>query len=288
MATGGLARHHQRLQPSGDRLAVTHPRVRSHHDARPRDLAAPREVEVLPHGDDPGVEALQLGEEIGSDQNAAARRHEDVAYGVVLPVVDLALHDAIHHGARLVAAHPDMEQHAGVVPVHELRRDHPGVGSERLLHQLVHRVGVERHIVVQEQVEGRSLHHAERLVGRGGVAGLAGQVPNEGVGQDTRHPLRHVRTVLPGRQDQDRHLLVVLDRQRRKGLFEPGSGSGRDDDGDHGRHLGVHQGAEAIRSGIHPFRHEKHLQCLLLFNRRDTLVRERSGLPAAPVSTTSE
>ena len=211
VATGGLARHRQRLQPAGDRLAVAHPRVRSHHDARARDLAAPREVEVLPHGDDPGVEALELGEEIGPDQNAAARGHEDVAYGVVLPVVDLALDDAIHHGARLVAAHPDVEEDAGVVPVHELRRDHPGVGPERLLHQLVHRVGVEGDIVVQEQEEGRSLHHAERLVGRRRVAGPARQVPHEGVGEDAGHPLGHLAFVLPGRQDEDRHLLVVLE-----------------------------------------------------------------------------
>ena len=288
VATRGLPHHQQRLQPAGDRLAVTYPRVRSHHDARPRDLAAPREVEVLAHGDDPGVEALELGEEIGPDQNAATRCHEDIAYGVVLPVVDLSFGDAIHHSTRLVGAHADMEEDARVVPVHELRRHHPGVGTERLLHQLVDGIGIEGDVVVQEQEEGCSLHHAEGLVGRGGVAGVPRQVAHERIGEDPGHPLRHLGIVLPGRQDEDRHLLVVLGRQRRKCLFEPVSGAGRDDDGDHGRHLGVHQGAEAIRSGIYPFRHEKHPQCLLLFNRRDTLVHERSGLPAAPASRTSE
>ena len=112
VATGGFAHHHERLQPARDRLAMPYPRVGSHHDARSRDLAAPRQVEVLPHGDDSGVEAFELGEEIGPDQDAAARGHEDVAHGVVLPVVDLALDDAIHHGARLVAAHPDVEEDA--------------------------------------------------------------------------------------------------------------------------------------------------------------------------------
>ena len=124
----------------------------------------------------------------------------------------------------------------------------------------------------QEQEERRSLHHAEGLVGRGGVAGAARQMPDEGVGEDPGHPFRDPGIVLPGRQDEDRQLLVVLGRQGGERLFEPGPGSGRDHDGDHGRHLGVHQGAEAIRSGIHPFRHEMHLQCLLLFNIRDTLV----------------
>ena len=221
-------------------------------------------------------------------ENAATRCHEDIAYGVVLPVVDLSFDDAIHHGTRLVAAHADMEEDARVVPVHELRRHDPGVGPERLLHQLVDGIGIEGDVVVQEQEEGCSLHHAEGLVGSGGVAGVSRQVAHERIGEDPGHPLRHLGIVLPGRQDEDRHLLVVLGRQRRKRLFEPVSGAGRDEDGDHGRHLGVHQGAEAIPSGIHPFRHERHPQCLLLFNRRDTLVHERSGLPAAPASRTSE
>ena len=121
MVTGwrpaGSPDHGQRLEPAGDRLAVAHPRVRGHDDAGAGHLAAPREVEVLPHGHDPGVEALELGEEVGPDEDAAARGHEDVAHGVVLAVVDLALDDAVHHGARLVAAHPDVEEDARVVPV---------------------------------------------------------------------------------------------------------------------------------------------------------------------------
>ena len=167
-------------------------------------------------------------------------------------------------------------------------RHHAGVGAERLLDQLVHRVGVERDVVVQEEEEGGALHHAQSLVGGRGVAGVARQVAHEGIGEDPGHPLDDLGIVLPGRQDEDRELLVVLGRQGGKGLLEPGAGVRRDHDGDHGRHLGVHQGAEAIRSGIDPFRHEMHPQCLLLFNMRDTLVHERSGLPAAPASRTSE
>ena len=263
VASDGFAHgRQQRLEPAGDRLAVAYPGVGGDHDPRAGDLAAPREVEVLAHGDDPGVEPVQLGEEVGPDQNAPARGDEDIAHGVVLPVVDLALEDAVHHGARLVATHADVEQDAGVVPVHELRGHHAGVGAERLLHQLVDGIGIERHVVVQEEEEGGALHHAERLVGRSGVAGVTGQVPDEGVGEHPAHPCRDLGIVLPGREDEDRHLLVVLGLQGQKGLFEPGSGSARHDDGDHGRHLGFHQGAEAIRSAILSFRHEMHPQVL--------------------------
>ena len=287
VAALGLAGHRQRLEPAGDHLPVAHPGVRGDHDAGAGHLAAPGEVEVLPHGDDARVESFELGEQVRPHQNAAARCHEDIAHRVVLPVVDLAFGDAIHDGARLVTGHADMEKDAPVVPVHELRGHHPGVGSERLLDHLVHRVVVQRDIVVEEQKERRTLHHGQRLVRCGGVTGVARQVPDEGVGQDPGHPVRHLGVVLPSGQDENRELLVVLGRQRGEGLFEPGPGVGRDHDGDHGRHLGVHQGAEAIRSGIHPFRHEMHLQCLLLFNIRDTLVHEHGGLPAAAVSRTS-
>ncbi len=287
VATLGLAGDHERLEPGGDHLAMAHPGVRSDHDTRARHLAAPREVEVFTHGDDPAVEALELREEIGPHQNAAAGGHEDVAHGVVLPVVELALSNAIHHGARLVATHPDVEEDAGVVPVDELRGHHPGVGAERLLDQLVHHIGVQRDVVVEEQEEGRSLHHAQGLVGGGGVPGSPRQPAHEGIGEHAGHPPHDLGIVLPGRQDEDRELLVILGRQRGKCLVEPGPGVRRDHDGDHGRHLGVHQGAEAIPFGIDPCRHEIHLECLLLFNTCDTVVHERSGPPAAPVSRTS-
>ena len=64
----------------------------------------------------PASKPFELGEEVGPDQDAAAGGHEHVAHGVVLPVVDLALDDAVDHGARLVTAHPDVEQDAGGRP----------------------------------------------------------------------------------------------------------------------------------------------------------------------------
>ena len=200
------------FEPAGHRLAVANPGVGRHDDPRTGDLATPRQVEVLAHCDDAGIEALELAEEIAADEHAAAGRNEDVAHRVVLPVVDLAGDDAVHHGACLVAAHPDVEQDAGVVPIDELRGDDAGIGAERFLDQLVDRVGVERHVVVAEQEERCPLDHAEHLVRGGGVPGPAGQLADECIRQETPDPLSEIG-VVPGREDEHRELPVVLRRQ---------------------------------------------------------------------------
>ena len=273
----------QGLQATRDGLAVPHARLGCDDHTRPRHLAAPRKVEVLAHGHDPGVEALQLGEQVSPRQNAPARGDEHVADGVVLAMVDLALDDAVDDGAGLVAAHPDVQEDARVVPVDELRGHHAGVGAERLLDHVVDGVGVERDVVMAQQVEGRALHHAEHLVGGRGVAGPPGQVPHERVREDAPHPLGDLRAVVTRGEDQDRELSVVLGGQGCEGLFEPGPGIGRDHDGDHGRHLGVHQVPEAIRFTIGPSGTEFTPHCLLLFNKGDTLARERRGLAGGPL-----
>ncbi len=236
-----LPLHGQRLEPAGDGLAMSDPRLGGDDDPGTGDLAAPRQVQVLAHGHDPGIETLELSEEVGADEDAPRGRDEDVADGVVLAMVDLTLEDPVDDGAGLVATHADVEQDARVVPVDELRRDDPGVGAERLLDQLVDGVAVQGHVVVAQQVEGGALDHAQRLVGGGGVAGAPGEMADEGVGEDPAHPLGDLRAVLARVEDQDRQLLVVLRRQGGERLFEPGSGVGRDHDGDHRRHLGVHQ-----------------------------------------------
>ena len=231
---------------------MTHPGVGRDHHPRTGDLAPPGKVEVLAHGDDPGVEAVQLSKQVGSDQGAAAGGDEDVSDRVVLAVVHLALEDAVDHGTRLVAAHADMEQDPRVVPVDELGRDDSGVGTEGLLDEPTHRIVVERHVVVAQQEEGSPLHHFEDLVRRRAVAHSAGQVAHEGIRQDPAHPLSHLVGLSAVRQHEDGKFLVVLGGERRERLFEPRAGLGGDHDGNHSRHLGVHQGAEAIRSAPDP------------------------------------
>ena len=174
----------------------------------------------------------------------------------MLPVVHFTLENAVDHGSGLVATHAHVEQDPRVVPVDELRGDDPGVGTEGLLDQPADGVVVGRHVVVAEEEEGRPFHHLEDLVGRGAVSGLSRQVAHEGVGEDPTHPLADLVRPGPVGEHQDGKFLVVLGGQRRKRLFEPRTRLGGDHDGDHGRHLGVHQGAEAIRSAQSPSGHE--------------------------------
>ena len=115
------ARHLERHGPARHRFPMAHARIGSYHDTRPRHLAAPGKVEVLTHGEDAGVEPLQLAPQVGTYEDAAARRHEHVPYGVVLAVVHLSVLNAVHHCPGLVAVHADVEQDRGVVPVDELR-----------------------------------------------------------------------------------------------------------------------------------------------------------------------
>ena len=242
--------HGQGRQAPGDRLAVAHPGVGGDDHPRPRHLRAPREVEILPHGEDPRVEALELAPQVGPDQGAAPGRHEDVAHRVVLPVVDLPLEDAVDDGPCLVTAHPDVQEDPRIVPVDELGRDDPGVGAERLLDQAVDAVRVQGDVVVEEKEERRAFHHVQGFVRRLGVSRPTRQVPDERVGQGPSDPLRDGRLVLAERQDQDGQLRIVLCGQRRHRLVEPGAGVGRHDDRDHCRHLGVHEVEEASGSGF--------------------------------------
>ena len=229
---------------------MTHPGVGRDDHPGASHLRSPREVEILPHGHDPRIEALELAPQVGPDQGATSWSHEDVPNRVVLSVVDLALEDAVDDGSGLVAAHADVQEDVPVVPVDEFRRDDPRIGADRLFDQAMHAVRVQRDVVVAQQEERRALDHVESLVGGCGIPGPARQVPDECVGQDPGDPRPDGRLVLALGQDQDRQLRVVLRGQRRHRLVEPGAGVGRHDDRDHCRHLGVHEVHEAIGWGF--------------------------------------
>ncbi len=107
-------------------------------------------------------------------------------------------------------------------------------------------------VVVEEQVEGGTLDHAQDLVRGGAVGGTARQVADERVGEQAGDPLGDLGRVLTGGEDQDRELVVVLGGEGGEGLFEPWARLGGHHDGDHGGHLGVHQVPEAIRSARRP------------------------------------
>ena len=202
----------------------------------------------LPHGYDPGVETLEQPEE-SARTRITTPHDEDVAHGVVLPVVDLTLDDTVDDGTALLTARPDVQEDSGIVPVDELRRDDAGVGAEGLLDGLVDGVGIDRHVVVAQQ-EGGALDHGQRLVGPRPSRRVApedrtntsGRIPPTTGRRRRRRRSRH----------QDGELLVVLRRPGGERLFEPGAGLGRDHDGDRGR-LGRPSGERLSGWRIGPF-----------------------------------
>ena len=193
-----------------------------HHDSGTGDLGTPAQVEVLPHGEDVGVEPAELGEEIGAHQGATAGGEEDVADGVVLTVVDFARIDPVDHGSPFVHRHADMEQPAGVVPAHQLRGHDPGVRPVGLLDQKVDGVGCGGHVVVAEEEVGRPLDHGEDLVGARPEAAVLSQQAHECPRKLRRHNGRRILGT-SGVEDQDRQLGILLGGEGAQRLGEPGS-----------------------------------------------------------------
>ena len=76
--------------PAGQHLEMCGRGPGRYQHPRPQDLGAPTQVEVLPHGEDLGIESPQLGEQVEADARAHPPGREDVTHGVVLSVVDLA------------------------------------------------------------------------------------------------------------------------------------------------------------------------------------------------------
>jgi hypothetical protein len=242
---GPVGRQHG-PDPAGHRFEMSHGRLGADNDARTRHLGPPAQVEVGRHGRDDRVEPAQRDEEIGAHEGATLGGHEYVPHVVVLPMVDLAHRQPFDHGARLVGAHPDVQEDERVVPAHEFRRDDAGVGPQRLLDHGGDGIAPRRDVVVAEQEEAGPLDHADGLVGRRPEAGFL-QAADEGVGEDPADAGRRVLAT-PGHQHQDGQVGVVLLGQRGEGFFEPGPGIPGHDHRHHRRRLGVHQGAEAIRS----------------------------------------
>ncbi len=178
--------------PPGQLLEVADPGVGSHDHPGAGDLGPPAEVQVLAHGHDLRVEPAELGEQVAPHERAPARRHEDVADGVVLAVVDLAGLEAVDHRSSLVGRHPHVEEPVGVVPADDLGRDDrrrwtgtppPPAGGRRRA------TGPRR--------RGRRGSTPPRRPWRGPrcrrpVAGSVLEPAHEGGGQHRRHPGRQV------------------------------------------------------------------------------------------------
>ena len=166
-------------------LAVTHPGLRRDDDAGTAQVDPPAQLDVVAVEGDRRVEPAERAEQVGPHEQAGRREREHVADGVVLLLVVLArIGDRIDL-AEAVEPEPDVLEHGGVVPRHELRSDHAGVRSVQLLDEHPHAVGVERHVVVAEEEEpGVALDQPQDLVGRRPEAGVGAEVAHEGLRQD--------------------------------------------------------------------------------------------------------
>ena len=230
---------------------MPHPRVGGDDDAGAGHLGPPAQVEVLTHGHDAGVEAPELGHQVGPDQHAAARGHEDLPHTVVLAVVDLGALDPVDDRPGLVGVHPDVQQDERVVPAHHLRGHDPGVGPERLLDHEPHCVGVGRAVVVADQVERRPLDDAQHLVGGDPEGEWLIEPADEGVREHPGDP--RGRVPLPARGHHEHGQLgIVLRGQGPEGVFQPRSGVPGDDHRHHRRCTRWHQDAEANPPELRP------------------------------------
>ncbi len=206
--------------PQPERLEVGDPGRRSHQDSGADHVGPPRQVEVLAEELDARVEAAERGEQVGAHQGGGAGDVEDVADSVVLLLVELAALDVRGRGTGLVRPHPHLQQPLGVVPLDQLGAHDAGVGTEGLLDHDLHDVGLETHVVVAEQVEGRALDGFEHLVGRGAEADVGVESAHVGVGRDRRDPGRQVLGA-GAVDDEEGRVAVGLRRHAAQGVLEP-------------------------------------------------------------------
>ncbi len=201
---------------------------------------------------------------------AAAGHHERVPDGVVLLLVQLARLGVGGQVAGLVHRRAHLQQGVGFVPTHQLGPGQAGVGPEGLEHQGPHGVGLQRHIVVAQQVEGRPFDHGPGLVHRGAEAHVLLGAADIGSGQHRSDPGLGVLGA-GGVDHQHRQALVGLVPQRRQALLEPRSRVVADH---HRHHCGKGFGSLAV--GVRASTHD-----------RETVVARRRRSAEAPLRPSS-
>ena len=84
------------------RLPVRHHRSWNHHDAGAGNLCAPTQVDVFANQRDVIRKTAERLKEVTTDQDRSTGSHKDVALGVVLAGVDLAIVETFHHSTETV------------------------------------------------------------------------------------------------------------------------------------------------------------------------------------------
>ena len=194
----------------------------------------------------------------------------------MLLLVELAPLDQRRGRPGLVNGHSHLEQVERVVPRHQLRADDARVGSEGLLDEQAHRVGLGRDVVVAEQEERRPLHHRQGVVGGGAEARVLVQPADERAGQHGRHPARGVGRA-GGVEHQHAQVGVVLGPEAAQRLLQPRPGVV----GDHDRH-DRRGGRRGSRRGVHPGGERSEEIRLQLFIDRGYIANSREHLGGSP------
>ncbi len=204
--------------------AVTDPSRRCDHDAGAGEVDPPAQLDVVATEVDHRVETADLAEQIGADQHARRRDDEDVAHPVLLLLIDLARFDDLVDLTEPVDAEADRLQHARIVPLDELRANHPGVGPEHLLDHEAHRRRIDGDVVVAEEERTVvALDEPQDLVGRRPEAGVGIERPHERVGQPDLDPRldADLSRCAVGRQEEEPEVGVILFGEGVERLLEP-------------------------------------------------------------------
>ena len=206
-------------------------------------MRPPAEVEI---GTDRGELRIEPGnrpEEVSAHHQACRRQFEDVLHEIVLLLVDLAVVGERHLHAEPVHRNADALDARRVLPMDQLRTDHPRIRPPHLLDECADRVGGEPHVVVEETEQATiTLHEIQdRIAGRR-IPGVAPEVAHHGVrdhGVD-QVPGRLVGGIrrVPRHQEKELEARVVLVHQALQGLAEPVARLVDDHRGHHGRQGG--------------------------------------------------
>jgi len=241
--------------PLVEALPVSDLRRGTQVDRRCRDVGSPAQIDVLTEVRDRLREAAEGVEQVGAHEHAGVRDREHLSSRVVLGLIQLARLCQRRGETVGVDRVADGSQLGGPVPVDELGTDDAGVGPERFGHQRRHRALAEAYVIVEDEVEGRSLDRHEHLVRCGGEPSVGVEALHERGRQDVGDALGRIvlaRVV----QDEHRQVLVVLRRDRLERVLEPVTGIRGDE---HGHHRRSAEADERFRRGEAPLRVELRL-----------------------------
>ena len=206
-------------------------------------MRTPTQVEILTVELDRLLESTHLSEEVRPNEQAGTGQHENVAHRIVLLLVDLVFLDRTVELSEAIRVESDHLQPTNVIPLHDLRADQARVRAVQLFDHQAHGVGIESHIVVQEQKEAAvALNQSGHRIGHRGETGVRADVAHMGrhrAGLDQAVHQGHVLGRRAGHQNQGLQVRVILGLQGVQALPE-GLGGRMDDESRH--HAGSGRG----------------------------------------------